>query len=286
MIDHNLASKIKTQYRQAFPYPHIVIDNFIDPHILKSAHEEIKKYTGWGFDSSQGEMEVNKFNSPWCEENIKQLENEAPISRYLLKYLYSKPVMDFLTELTGIEDLIPDDTFYGGGIHKINRGGQLAVHADYSYHRFSGLHRRINLLLYMNDGWQKEWGGNLELWKPDMSECIADIEPYFNRAVIFNITNEALHGHPKPLECPENVSRYSFALYYFTKERPEEEIQINMRDGDMTSVMWKESPQETLDRLKEEIKINMRESGITSVTEKESPQETLDSINDKDIFKF
>lgn len=249
MIDYSLASKIKTQYRHAFPYPHIVIDNFIDQDILKSAHSEIKNYNGWTSDLSQYEMEVNKFNTPWSEENIKQLENEAPISRYILKYLYSKPVMNFLTELTGIEDLIPDDTFFGGGIHKINRGGQLAVHADYSYHRHSGLHRRINLLLYMNDGWQKEWGGNLELWKNDMSERIADIEPYFNRAVIFNITNNALHGHPKPLACPENVSRYSFALYYFTKERPEEEIKINMRDGDMTSVMWKESPRETIHRV-------------------------------------
>lgn len=248
MIDYSLASKIKTQYRNAFPYPHIVIDNFIDPHILKTAHTEIKKYKSWGHDASQDIMEVNKFYTPWSEENIQELENEAPVSRYILRYLYSKPVMDFLTELTGIEGLIPDDSFFGGGIHKINRGGQLAVHADYSFHRYSGLHRRINLLLYMNDGWQKEWGGNLELWKPDMSERIADIEPYFNRAVIFNITNQALHGHPKPLDCPENVSRYSFALYYFTKERPEEEIQMNMRDGDMTSVMWKETPKETIDR--------------------------------------
>jgi hypothetical protein len=82
-----------------------------------------------------------------------------------------------------------------------------------------------------------------------MSECIADIEPYFNRAVIFNITNKALHGHPKPLSCPEGKSRYSFALYYFTKDRPEDEIELNMRDGDMTSVLWKESPKETVERL-------------------------------------
>jgi Rps23 Pro-64 3,4-dihydroxylase Tpa1-like proline 4-hydroxylase len=249
MIEYSLASKIKTQYQKAFPYPHIVIDNFIEPHILKRAHEEVQNYQHWGFDASQGEMEVNKFNTPWNPDNIKDLERDAPVSRYILKYLYSQSVLNFLTELTGIEGLIPDDTFYGGGIHKINPGGQLAVHADYSYHRFTGWHRRINLLLYMNDGWEREWGGNLELWKPDMSECIADIEPYFNRAVIFNITNKALHGHPKPLSCPEGKSRYSFALYYFTKDRPEDEIELNMRDGDMTSVLWKESPKETVERL-------------------------------------
>lgn len=249
MIDYSLASKLKTQYQKGYPYPYIIFDNFFDNSILEKAHSEIQNYQHWGFDVSQGEMEVNKFNSPWCEENIKDLETNAPISRFILKYLYSQPVLDFLSELTGIKGLLPDPTFYGGGIHKINTGGQLAVHADYSYHRFTGLHRRINLLLYMNKDWEKEWGGNLELWSPDMSEQVADVEPFFNRAVVFNITNKALHGHPKPLACPENRSRYSFALYYFTKERPQEEIELNMRDGDMTSVLWKETPKETIQRL-------------------------------------
>jgi hypothetical protein len=57
-----------------------------------------------------------------------------------------------------------------------------------------------------------------------MSKVTHSIEPVFNRAVIFNITDDAFHGHPHPLTCPEDVSRYSLALYYFTETRPENEI--------------------------------------------------------------
>jgi hypothetical protein len=46
------------------------------------------------------------------------------------------------------------------------------------------------------------------------------VEPLFNRAVIFTITSESLHGHPVPLNTPENVSRNSIALYYFTEVNP------------------------------------------------------------------
>jgi hypothetical protein len=184
----------------------------------------------------------------WLDNNLVELENAAPISRYIMDYLNSPEVLKFLSELTGIENLIPDNTFFGGGIHKISKGGKLAVHADYSFHRNTGHHRRINLLLYLNKNWQSEWNGNLELWSPDMSKKIADIEPLFNRAVIFNITNDALHGHPKPLNTPENVDRYSFALYYFTENRPKEEIERNLRDGDQSSVLWVETPEETVKR--------------------------------------
>jgi hypothetical protein len=248
MIDYTLSSKIKTQYKSVYPFPHIIIDNFFDENILNKSLEELKSFEDWGFDHSQRDMEVNKFMTPWCSENLIELENAAPISRYILDYLNSPEVLKFLSELTGIENLIPDNTFFGGGIHKISKGGKLAVHADYSFHRNTGHHRRINLLLYLNKNWQSEWNGNLELWSPDMSKKIADIEPLFNRAVIFNITNDALHGHPKPLNTPENVDRYSFALYYFTENRPKEEIERNLRDGDQSSVLWVETPEETVKR--------------------------------------
>lgn len=252
MFNKDLAKHLSSFYQSNYPYPYIVIDNFFEEHILEKSLEELKKFPYWGWDPNQTVMEVNKFMTPWCENNLIELEQHAPVSRYVLDYLNSKETLSYLTELTGIQDLIPDNTFLGGGVHKIENGGKLAVHADYSYHRNTKYHRRINLLLYLNKDWKKEYGGNLELWKPDMSECIADIEPIYNRAVIFNITNKALHGHPLPLNTPPGVARYSFALYYFTKDRPQEEIEANMRDGDQSSVMWVEEPIQTEKRLNSE----------------------------------
>lgn len=248
MFNIELAKQLKKHYTSNYPYPYIVIDNFFDENLLEKSLQELNVYDDWGTDLSQDEFEVNKFFSPWSESNKQNFANAAPITNYNLDFMNSKPVIDFLQELTDIKDLQPDPTLWGGGVHKINKGGQLAVHADYSYHRQTGLHRRLNLLLYLNKDWKKEYEGCLELWSPDMKDLVAEIEPVFNRAVIFNITNDALHGHPKPLNPPEGRSRLSYALYYFTKERPEEEIIKNQRDGDVTSVLWREHPSQSIQR--------------------------------------
>jgi Rps23 Pro-64 3,4-dihydroxylase Tpa1-like proline 4-hydroxylase len=152
----------------------------------------------------------------------------------LLNFLNSKEVLTYLEELTGIPDLIADPGLYGGGVHRILSGGKLSVHADYNFHPVTKLHRRVNLLLYLNKDWKEEWGGDLQLWNKDMSMCVKKILPIFNRAVIFNITSEAYHGHPGPLKSPEGIDRLSFALYYFTKERPIEEL------TDPHMAVWKE----------------------------------------------
>ena len=57
----------------------------------------------------------------------------------------------------------------------------------------------------------------MELWTVNPPKKFIDIEPIFNRAVIFNI-EDAPHGHPVPLNTPENIDRYSLALYYFIDE--------------------------------------------------------------------
>ena len=85
------------------------------------------------------------------------------------------------------------------------------------------LNRRLNLLLYMNKGWEDAWRGHLELWDRGMKGCVKKVAPVFNRCVIFSTTDDAYHGHPHALECPEGTTRKSLALYYYTNGRPEEE---------------------------------------------------------------
>jgi len=124
----------------------------------------------------------------------------------------------WLEELTGIEGLIADPQLFGAGVHRIDRGGFLKIHTDFNWHAGLGLHRRLNLLLYLNQGWREEWGGHLELWHPDMSRCGARVAPLLNRMVIFSTTDTSYHGHPEPLACPEGVTRNSLALYYYSRD--------------------------------------------------------------------
>ena len=90
-------------------------------------------------------------------------------------------------------------------------------------------------MLYLTPNWQEEWGGNLELWDTDMSSKIKDVLPIQNRAVIFNTTTKSFHGHPHPLQCPNDIYRYSIALYYFTIEPPDDLSEDELH----TSAQWK-----------------------------------------------
>jgi len=224
MLDMNLALELKEKYKIAKPFPHIVIDNFLPLDVLNRVLEDVESIGYWGFDNViEHKYQLNKKFIPWDNDSALYLRKQFPFANFLLDFLNCEKTLKFLRELTGIQDLVSDEQIWGGGYHKISNGGKLEVHADYNVHPFTKKHRRINLLLYLNKNWQKDWNGNLELWEKDGSAKAIDIAPIFNRVVIFNTTSDALHGHPIPLNCPENVSRYSAALYYFTNDRPEEE---------------------------------------------------------------
>jgi len=228
--------EMSRSYQYGSPYPHIVIDNFVkDTNLVDTVIDEYNWYNSWGYDptSYSQQHQVNKFFSPWCIENIKDL---PPTTKKVIDHFNSRPMLTALEKLTGIDNLIPDFNLEGSGMHKISKGGKLSVHVDYNKHPSKPMYRRINLLLYLNKDWNESWGGHLQLWNSDVTKLEKAILPIYNRLVIFNTTPISYHGHPHPLECPENRHRYSIAMYYFTKDRPDSE-----KDGNTTAI-WKEIP--------------------------------------------
>ncbi len=121
--------------------------------------------------------------------------------------------------MIGIDHLIPDPSLEGGGLHQSGTGGFLNIHADFTVHPHNRKwQRRANILLYLNDNWSPEYGGDLELWSADMKECVERVTPVANRVLIFTTDGTSFHGHPEPMRCPKGVSRRSLALYYFSIE--------------------------------------------------------------------
>ena len=122
--------------------------------------------------------------------------------------------------------MIADPELFGGGLHQSIKGAFLNVHIDYNFHPKTKHHRRLNVLIYMNKNWGDEYEGHLELW--DINETrqnlLEKISPKFNRCVIFETNDVSFHGHPKPLNIPDGMSRKSLATYYYTKTRPSSEI--------------------------------------------------------------
>jgi hypothetical protein len=66
------------------------------------------------------------------------------------------------------------------------------VHVDYNFHPQTKLHRRMNLLLYLNKDWKPEYEGYLELWDLESNVQLNSIAPLFNRAVILRQTKSPI----------------------------------------------------------------------------------------------
>jgi hypothetical protein len=199
------------RYRSAAPFPFVVFDDFLDQQACQASLEEFRALDDQRW---QGFIHINerKFSHTDPTEWGPELQR-------LLADLNSPKFLELLTKLTGIEGLKADPALEGGGLHRSGQGGFLNVHADYTVHpHHQHWARRVNLLLYMNQDWDLDYGGDLELWARNMSKCQEKIAPLFNRAVIFSTESDSFHGHPIPMTCPSDIYRRSLALYYFTEE--------------------------------------------------------------------
>jgi Rps23 Pro-64 3,4-dihydroxylase Tpa1-like proline 4-hydroxylase len=211
-----VAAAAHSTYVNAAPFPHVVLDDFLDPELVDRVLAEFPQPKAIRWQRFDNEKEIKLASA--AESSF------GAVTRLLLYHLNSITFLEFLSRVTGIPNLISDPSFEGGGLHQIVRGGKLGIHADFNRHRAYNLDRRLNLLLYLNKGWREEYGGHLQLWDRDMTRCEARILPVFNRVVVFGTTDFTYHGHPDPLQCPQDMTRKSLALYYFSNGRPAEEV--------------------------------------------------------------
>lgn len=202
------------QYRENHPCPHILLKDFLEPEIAQDMAKQFPQATSEAWTQYKHANE-NKLGMP------KREMFPAAIGA-VTDELNSSEFVAWVSELTGIPNLMADTMLEGGGLHQSGPGGYLNVHTDFSMHHFhTHWHRRVNLILYLNPEWQESWGGAIELWERKegkMSRCGAKYPPLLNHALIFTTDERSLHGFPDPLMCPEGQSRKSLALYYYTIE--------------------------------------------------------------------
>lgn len=202
---------LKSLYHSNVPYPHIMLDDFMETAAAK------KVYSVFPSVKDQGWIHYVHFNEK--KHGLNKADLLPEYTRDVIKVFNSDRFLKWLEELTGIKGLMRDDMLEGGGLHQSMRDGFLNIHADFTSHPHKRTwRRRVNLLIYLNPDWKEEYGGFLELWTRDMKTRVHNIMPSFNRAVIFNTDKDSYHGLPDPIKCPEDDSRKSIALYYFTEE--------------------------------------------------------------------
>jgi hypothetical protein len=213
------ADAFASSFRTAQPFRHVVIEDFLDASACERILADFPR-----FEDRYALNEMGEVGGKAVRMNVREISDAY---RDLDCYLQTREFLDFISTVTGIPDLLYDPDYIGGGTHE-NRDGQgLDQHVDFNFHPATRWHRRLNLIVYLNPEWDAAWGGNLQLqadpWNGDASG--PSITPLFNRAVIFETTERSWHGFSNIHLPPDkkDLSRKSFAIYLYTKERPPEE---------------------------------------------------------------
>ena len=199
------------------PFDHCIIDNFFEKKVALQLEKEFPDFNSDLWHKYDNAIEVKKVCNNW---------NVFPATTYqAFSYLNSGDFLDLVkSEIFQDTKLYADIGLNGGGWHIHKQGGKLNTHLDYSIHPKLGLQRKLNIIIYLNSNWEKEWDGNLGLWSNESSakpgKLAKQIVPKFNRAVLFDTTQNSWHGLPNPLKCPENEFRKSIAVYYLCEPPP------------------------------------------------------------------
>lgn len=207
-------TSLQARFQAATPFPYLVIDDFLEPDFADRVHDEARATIPNQDANNEITQSLKLASTDW--------EAFGPATHQLISYLNSREFLDWLEPVVGISGLFGDPVLEGGGIHQTRRGGFLKMHTDFNWHDGLQADRRINLLLYFNRDWKPEYGGELVLSDLDQRHR-AEVEPIFNRMVLFNTNDFTLHGHPDPLTFPNDYPRTSIAMYYYSHGKPESE---------------------------------------------------------------
>jgi Rps23 Pro-64 3,4-dihydroxylase Tpa1-like proline 4-hydroxylase len=205
---------LREKFLVATPFQHVVLDDAFSPELLREVLAEFPdiRHNGKYFDDT---TQLKHSCDDWRLFPQHTCE--------FISYLNNGSFVKFVASITGISELTSDPYLHGGGVHETFPGGFLKMHTDFNFHKILKLDRRINAILFLNEGWQPAWGGELVLSNKAMTTQIR-VEPLFNRLVVFNTNDHSFHGQPDPHAFPDGNSRKSIAMYYYSKGRPEHEI--------------------------------------------------------------
>lgn len=199
--------------KYSYPFDYYIIDGFLNYFTAKQLSKEFLDYNLDQWFEYNSPLERKKSINAWG--------SFPPTTYQFFTDLCSQSFLNHIKNITKCSILEPDYGLHGAGWHIHKPGDHLNIHLDYAMHPKLYLKRKFNLILYLNENWQDDWGGDLEFWSHDQKnnkpkELAVKIKPIFNRAVIFDTTQNSWHGFSEKLKCPLGVYRKSIAMYYLT----------------------------------------------------------------------
>ena len=208
----HVLSKITSAVLEKEPFDHLIIDDFFPDDIANKLYSEFPDFDDEVWFNYKNKIEDKKLLTDW---------RKFPKYTYqAFSFLNSNVVLDTLRNMTNCQ-LYADNGLHGGGWHIHANGGKLNPHLDYSLHPMLKQQRKLNLIVYLCKDWTESYGGHFGLWSQDSTtkrsgNLVKEIPVGFNKAVLFDTTQDSWHGLSRIVSCPDNLFRKSLAVYYLT----------------------------------------------------------------------
>jgi len=210
ILDKLTAAKLqlKAEFNQKGRINSCVIDDLLPENIAQLIYQ--------AFPSPE---EMTSYKSLRENKRIAaQMDLYNPLLEEVVFAFQDKRIVKVVEEITGLNQMIPDEHLYAGGISLMATGNFLNPHLDNSHDNERENYRVLNLLYYCTPNWDINNGGNLELWDNGMEEKQRVIHSKFNRLALMITNKTSIHSVSKVVA---NGKRCCVSNYYFSKKPAE-----------------------------------------------------------------
>lgn len=219
LFDSSHREYLRQELRNAQPFEHVVVDGWFNIKLLRLVREEFDLYP-FRDDRNMDQKHEKVARKERYEKTVRSPRYPVlgPASGIYFSLVYSVWFTNLLTFITGVDELIVDQTLRHGGLHESRNGGKFKIHRDFERNDRNGLLNKMVLLTYLNENWNPDWHGAIELWDAKREGCVRKVEPEMGRSILMRNGPVSFHGHPAPMMLPEGVVRRSLASYYYANE--------------------------------------------------------------------
>jgi hypothetical protein len=159
----SLPESVKLSGLVSYPWPHLIVDNFLSEDILTQSLSEIRR---------------DNYNFDIESRGTGRIEYSLLKSETLWRAIYSKETVALLSLAFGVEVKLNEDT------------PEFPVHNDFTSSQDS-----IASFLYLSAGWSPSHGGRLHLFESEKDQApSASIQPLQNRFLAFQTKSSYWHS--------------------------------------------------------------------------------------------